>query len=91
MDDWLTSNLPHGQTDLEKLVRWFHERDMDCMSDALWLRYVKIGKRAYQPNNSDRARKFHEAHLDQFPFARKPLQSPPPFSIRILPGNASIG
>lgn len=52
---WYTSNLPIDQTDLDKLVQWFREHDTDWMADALWLRYLKIGRRVYQPNQSDLA------------------------------------
>jgi hypothetical protein len=84
MDDWQTSNLPRDQTDLDKLMGWFHEHDAEWMSDALWLRYLKIARRVYRSSNSDRTWELHEAHFDQLPFARKAPQSPP-FPTRILP------
>ena len=90
MDDWVISNLPDGQTDLDKLIRWFHEHDEDWMSDALWLRYMKIGKQVYRPSNSDRAWELHKAHCDQLPFAKKALQSLP-FPDQDFARNASGG
>jgi len=85
MNDWYTSNLPHGQTDLDKLVQWLHEHDPDWMSDALWLRYVKLSSQVYHTQDEcGFAWEVREAHFDQLPFATKALQNSP-FPFAILP------
>ncbi|KAM0711388.1 hypothetical protein Q7P35_002128 [Cladosporium inversicolor] len=92
---WYTSNLPNNQTDLDKLVQWFHEHDPDWMADALWLRYLKIRREIYHPNNnnnnnnnnSDTVWAQREADFDQLPFINRQneLMAALPFAIKILP------
>jgi hypothetical protein len=50
---WYTSNIPNDQTDSDKLVQWLREHNPDWMADALWLRYLKIGRQIYQLKHSD--------------------------------------
>jgi len=85
-DWWYTSNLPNDQTDLDNLVQWFREHDTDWMADALWLRYLKIGRQVYHPNQSDLAWEFREAHFNSLPYVKKKPRKPPPFTLEILPG-----
>lgn len=85
---WPTSNLPNDQTDLEKLVQWFHEHDPDWMADALWLRYLKISRTVYHPNNNrDSIWAQREADFDRLPFIdrHKDLMAVLPFAVEILP------
>lgn len=94
--NWHTSNLPNNQKDLEKLVQWSYEHDRDWMSDALWLRYVKIAKQVYSPNDSSLAWELREANFDQVQTSMKdswkgPMKDTkkdsetPPFPYTILP------
>lgn len=83
---WYTSNLPNDQTDLDELVQWFREHDPDWMADALWLRYLKIGKEVYQPNQSDLVWEVREAHYDSLPHFEKNAQDHPLFTLEILLG-----
>jgi hypothetical protein len=83
---WYTSNLPNDQTDLNKLVQWFHEHDPDWMADALWLRYLRIGRQIYQLKHSDLEWEIREAQFDQLLSTKKrKVESRPPFAFEILP------
>jgi len=86
---WYTSNLPNDQSDLHKLIQWFHEHDPDWMADALWLRYLKIGKQVYQLDESYQACKRRVAESDEFQRSRR--ETPiPPFALDVLPPSDGI-
>lgn len=82
--NWSTSNLPNDHADLDKLVKWFREHDPAWMADALWLRYLKIGKQVYEP---DIALQSRETQLDQLPSIDREVQNSPPLACNILPDN----
>lgn len=77
-------DLPKDNTELDRLVQWFKERDADWLADALWLRYLKIVKRVYHTDDSEVAWELRAAHASKLPFAKIPTNGLP-LPCNILP------
>lgn len=85
-------NLPDDKSDLTRLLDWFFEHDAEWMTDALWLRYIKLAKRIYSGDGgfgSPGMWKQREIEQAKLPFAKKKLKlQKPPIPCEILPSLA---
>lgn len=82
-------NLPNDKSDLTRLLDWFFEHDAEWMTDALWLRYIKLAKRIYSGNGQfEGPGIWKQREIEHFtlPFAKRKLKlQKPPIPREILP------